>query len=683
VGIAPASAEGVAVPGEGNAKFLLFPCYARLFDLVCPRVIKLLLQTSGWLIAHTPEPVLAGIARITGPAIIGMMPRRRRLLYSNLHHAFPDRSREWHRHIAREVSQRLIETAFLSLASPYFSEKRIRAVITGIDNPVLTNPRATPFPVVIATLHMAYWECLTWTPLYFDKSYNEIGVIFRPLNNASADAWVKKTRERFGLNLLSRKTGLQEAFKLLKRNATVSLLIDQNAGDQGALTTLFGRVCSTTELAGLLTEKYGAKLTLFFPVRTGFWRMRFFGFNLEHDGSAAGATLALNRAFEKVLGEDDNICASWLWSHDRWRNQDVPDRRFRLEAKRNLLERDLAERGALAPQRRTRFFVRLPNWLGDVVMALPLLRALRHSRPDAQITVIGKGAFAPFLQATGLIDRVIALPPRGVGYFRFFQKLRAEFPDVYVVFTNSFRGDLEAYFTRCPQRFGVVRPGKNRPLLTHAYRAPEKTDEKTLHQLATWEAFFRRFGLVGEIDLNPLKLEATSVLSVSNEALASSAGRVFTLIAGSENTPEKRWPISHWRALIEKLSASFPHAQFVLLGTANDRAITSQISAGLGVNITDLAGKTDLLAFADQLRRCSLLISNDTGGMHLANALGVPLVALFGPTNPVRTKPVFNAPVSILQPPDCAPTGGGNLNELLPETVIETILSLLPQFARF
>ncbi|HEY9155645.1 MAG TPA: hypothetical protein VIM69_10975, partial [Opitutaceae bacterium] len=77
-------------------------------------MIKLLLQTSGWLIAHTPEPVLAGIARITGPAIIGMMPRRRRLLYSNLHHAFPDRSREWHRHIAREVSQRLIETAFLS-----------------------------------------------------------------------------------------------------------------------------------------------------------------------------------------------------------------------------------------------------------------------------------------------------------------------------------------------------------------------------------------------------------------------------------------------------------------------------------------------------------------------------------------------------------------------------------------
>jgi lipopolysaccharide heptosyltransferase II len=548
-------------------------------------------------------------------------------------------------------------------------------MIVGVENPLLTDARPAPFPVVIATLHMAYWECLTWTPLYFDSSYREIGVIFRPLNNASADAWVKATRERFGLKLLSRKTGLQEAFKLLKRNATVSLLIDQNAGDQGALTTLFGRVCSTTELAGLLTEKYGAKLTLFFPIRTGFWRMRFWGCDIRHDGSAAGATLALNREFEKLLGEDDNICASWLWSHDRWRNQDVPERRFRLEAKRNLLERDLAERGALAPQRRTRIWVRLPNWLGDVVMALPLLRALRRSRPDAQITVIGKGAFAPFLQATGLIDQVIALPPRGFGYFRFFQKLHAKFPDVYVLFTNSFRGDLEAWLTKCRQRFGVVRPGKHRPLLTHTYRATTAGDEKTRHQLATWEALFRRFGLVGELDLTPLQLD-------TSPSAAASSAPVFALIAGSENTPAKRWPVSHFRALIEKLSAVQPHAEFLLLGTANDRAITSQIGAGLSANISDLAGKTDLLAFADQLRRCSLLISNDTGGMHLANALGVPVVALFGPTNPVRTKPVFHGPVSILQPPGCPETGGGNLAELLPETVFETILQLLPQLAR-
>ena len=669
-------------------------------------MIKLLLQTSGWLIAHTPEPLLAWISRAAGPAIIGTLPRRRRLLYSNLHHAFPERSPGWHRQIAREVSRRLVETALLSLASPYFSEARIGTVIEGIDYPLVTTPRAASGPKVIATLHMAYWECLTWAPPLFDSSFKEIGVIFRPLNNASADAWVKKTRERFGLKLLSRKTGLQEAFKLLKRNATVGLLIDQNAGDQGALTTLFGRVCSTTELAGILAEKYGATVALFFSVRRGFWRMRFVGHSITHDGTAAGVTLALNRAFENALAEDDNVCASWLWSHDRWRNQDVPSRRFQLLAKRNLLERDLAERGALAPQRRTRFWIRLPNWLGDVVMALPLLRALRRSRPDAQITVIGKGAFAPFLEATGLVDRVIALPRRGFSYFRFFRKLRGEFPDVYVLFTNSFRGDLEAWLTCCPQRFGVVRPGTRRPLLTHAYDVPVSDGERTRHQLTTWEAFFRRFGLVGELDLAPLtfredlslpshrqasvsiKENSTSSQSVSLSSenhptnAASQRTLIFALIAGSENTPAKRWPVAHWRTLIERLAQTFPHASFVLLGTQNDRVITDQICSGLSTaNVSDLAGKTDLLAFADQLRRSALLISNDTGGMHLANALGLPVVALFGPTNPVRTKPVFHAPVEILQPPGCAPTGGGNLADLLPEIVIETILRLLPQLA--
>ena len=83
----------------------------------------------------------------------------------------------------------------------------------------------------------------------------------------------------------------------------------------------------------------------------------------------------------------------------------------------------------------------------------------------------------------------------------------------------------------------------------------------------------------------------------------------------------------------------------------------------------DAAGKTDLPTFARELGDCRLLVTNDTGGMHLANALGVPLIALFGPTNPIRTGPVFTSPVKILQPPGCAPTGGGNLQQILPDRV--------------
>src|SRR5690606_14479907 len=121
-----------------------------------------------------------------------------------------------------------------------------------------------------------------------------------------------------------------------------------------------------------------------------------------------------------------------------WRNQDIPSKRLRLEAKRDLLADDLRARGLAAPARRTRFWIRLPNWLGDVVMALPLLQALRASRPDAEITLVARPQFLPLLERLGVADRLHALPPRGAGYFLHFWRLRHEYPDVWLLFTNSF-----------------------------------------------------------------------------------------------------------------------------------------------------------------------------------------------------------------------------------------------------
>jgi heptosyltransferase-2 len=315
----------------------------------------------------------------------------------------------------------------------------------------------------------------------------EFGIIYRPLDNPAADALVKRSRERFGMRLLSRKTGFQEALKILRRQGFVGVLFDQNAGLQGALTTLFGRVCSTTELPGLMAEKFSGRVYGVYPRRLGFWRVELNVVPVPTDGTSAGTTIALNRWLEGLLTSDENVCASWLWSHDRWRNQDIPAKRFRLEAKRNLLDADSAARGLTELPRRTRLWVRLPNWLGDVVMVLPLLRALRASRPDAELTLIGKATFAPLVQSWGVADRYEPLPPHGVGYFRHFWRQRHAYPDVYVLFTNSLRGDLEAWLTRCPQRFGLVRRGKPRPLLSHAYRVPADFDEQQHHQLELWE----------------------------------------------------------------------------------------------------------------------------------------------------------------------------------------------------
>ncbi|HTZ22277.1 MAG TPA: hypothetical protein VMC06_15445, partial [Opitutaceae bacterium] len=454
-------------------------------------MLKLLLTFLGWKLAHTPEMLLRGISALVGDAVFFLLPRRRRIVLSNLSHAFPDRPRAWQHRVGRASCRRLVETGLFSLAAPFLSEARMRKILCLSPDLVAAiaehqdNPRATLF----CAPHIAYWEAQTAMALLLPKPFPEFGIIYRPLDNAAADAFVKRSRERFGMRLLSRKAGFQEALHILRRQGLVGVLFDQNAGLQGALTTLLGRVCSTTELPGLMAEKYSGLVYGVYPRRLDFWRIEIDAVPVPTDGTSSGATIALNRWLEGLLAGDENICASWLWSHDRWRNQDIPARRLRLEAKRNLLATESAARGRPALPRRTRLRVRLPNWLGDVVMTLPLLRALRISRPDAEITLIGKATFAPLVQSWGVADRYEPLPPHGVGYFQHFWRQRHAYPDVYLLFTNSLRGDLEAWLTRCPQRFGLVRSGKPRPLLSHAYRVPADFNEQQHHQLELWENF--------------------------------------------------------------------------------------------------------------------------------------------------------------------------------------------------
>ena len=295
-------------------------------------------------------------------------------------------------------------------------------------------------------------------------------------------------------------------------------------------------------------------------------------------------------------------------------------------------------------------------------------RALRASRPDAELTLIAKPQFLPLLESWGVADQLHALPPQGLGYFVHFWRLRRAYPDTWLLFTNSFRGDLEAWLAGCRQRFGLVRPGKRRPLLSHAYVVPAGFDERTHHQLELWENFLRHFGLTVAPDRSPV-LSPPLASPKPGEGGSPPASFPIGLICGSENNPAKRWPVSHWRALIELL----PAERFVLFGTANDAPITSAIAGGFGDRVENLAGRTTLPEYSARLRACRLLVTNDTGGMHLANALGVPLIALFGPTNPVRTGPVFSAPVTILQPPGCAPTGGGSLADLSAQRVVADV----------
>ena len=296
-------------------------------------------------------------------------------------------------------------------------------------------------------------------------------------------------------------------------------------------------------------------------------------------------------------------------------------------------------------------------------MALPILRAIRQARPDFEITLIGKAAFQPLFDRLEVADRFIPLPKQGRGYFKKFYQLRRDYPDTYLMFTNSTRSDLEAFLTRCPQRLGMIRPGKKRQLLTKPYFLPADLDETTKHQTEVWELMMRRYGLRESLDCSPLPRD-------------TSLGRPqVAMICGTENAPEKRWPISHWRVLIEQLLAAQPEVEVLLFGTPADRAITDQVADGFPEGaIQNLAGKTNLAEFCDGLKRCNAVVCNDTGGMHLANMMGTPVVVVFGPTNPVRTGPIFDAAKHILQPEGCPATGGFAIEGVSAERVLAAVL---------
>ncbi|MGF1450153.1 MAG: glycosyltransferase family 9 protein [Opitutales bacterium] len=632
-------------------------------------MLKAIVISLGWILAHLPEALVRFACAFLGWLIYTLPRKRRRTLLSNLHHAFPEMEETRRRRIARLSCRRMAEMLLYVVSSPFLSKKETlrrfsRSEYLGRE---IDRVRANEEPIVLCIPHFSMMDAVSLLPILHDKDVPETGVLFRTIDHAGLDEWVRHSRQRWGVVMLARRGGLKQAVDRLKKRGPVALLFDQNAGNQGALSLCFGRVAAISELPGSLTVNHHARVGLLWPRRLGFWRAQIEFEELTGWHDADAINVGINRWLEAKLRESDEQAADWLWLHNRWRTQDEPGRRLRLEHRNNKLARALEIDGLDALPRQTRFWIRLPNWLGDVVMALPLLRALRQSRPDAALTLLCQPAFKPLLDELGVAEDVRPLPPKDArGRWTTLRQWRFDYPDTQILFTNSARGDLEAKRIGAPQRFGIRRPGKPRPLLTHCWDLPEKLDEATIHQTHLWQQFLEHFGLNAPPDTTPL--------SGLQRPSDSSARQTLALICGTENNPEKRWPKERWRAVIEAILETNLAERIVLFGTATDRQITSWVADGFPKErVLNRAGETSLLEFAKELGACAAVACNDTGGMHLANALGVPVVAVFGPTNPVRTGPIFEAPRLILQPPGCPATGGAPIGGVTAERVVEAL----------
>lgn len=279
--------------------------------------------------------------------------------------------------------------------------------------------------------------------------------------------------------------------------------------------------------------------------------------------------------------------------------------------------------------------VRAPNWLGDTVMALPALRSLRGAMPGARLTVTGR--WAALLAGQGVGDVLLTYPLRSGERRRFNRALGEEGADLAVLFANSFESALAARRWRARRRIGFDADGR-RPLLTDAVPLPRPR----LHQVDEYAALLDRLGITVPSTPPVWHLGADPAADAEIDALIEQAGvgrpaRVVGLHLGAAFGPSKLWAPESFARLAGRLAAA--QLSPLLLGSEADRDTAAAVTAACCPPPASLVGKDRPALLPRLLSRLSCLVSGDTGVAHLAAAVGVPTVTLFGSTDPRLTAP--------------------------------------------
>ena len=279
-----------------------------------------------------------------------------------------------------------------------------------------------------------------------------------------------------------------------------------------------------------------------------------------------------------------------------------------------------------------------PNWIGDAVMSLPVLRALRRSHPRDGLAVLARSGPGSVYRAEGSADEVL-------GRGRFLPDARAAraggFDEVWLL-PNSFRAALLALFSGAPRRLGYATDRRGF-LLTDALPPPAET----AHQLRDYDALLRHAGVPPDVDPPALPIPLAAAERARAALSAASVPEGFVaLCPGSATAPEKRWPAARYAALARVLTERGIRCA-VAVGPA-ERELARTVSAACPVPLPVVGPDLDAVELAAVLARALAVASNDSGPAHLSAAVGTPTVVFFGPTNPRRTAPV-GARVKVLE----------------------------------
>jgi heptosyltransferase II len=329
------------------------------------------------------------------------------------------------------------------------------------------------------------------------------------------------------------------------------------------------------------------------------------------------------------------------------------------------------------------------NWLGDLVMSLPALRAIRRNFPDAHLSVLIKRELASFFDGAGWIDEVIPYTVRrGVGGMldraRIIADIRSRQFELAVLFPRSFEAAFWMTMAGVRERAGFIADARG-PMLTIGANVPP--DATRDHQSNYWLAMIREtLGIDGDATdfaIAPHEPNRDRMLAWLLAHRRKPDARLVAIAPAAAYGPAKEWPAENFAALLDSIGERWT-AECVLVGAPAERAKCEEVARAAANGAIVAAGETNIGELIALLSLSDAFIGNDSGAMHLAGALGIKTVALFGSTNPYRTGPLGTKTRVVYHRLQCSPClartcryGHYNcLKQIAPSEPVDALLAL-------
>jgi len=310
-----------------------------------------------------------------------------------------------------------------------------------------------------------------------------------------------------------------------------------------------------------------------------------------------------------------------------------------------------------------KILIRATNWVGDAIMALPALRHVRANFPDARIAILARPYVADIYRHQQVADELIPYDAKGVhagfsGRERLAKELRAQKFDIALLLQNAFDAAWLAWRAHIPRRIGYARDGRSL-LLTHAIAVP-KAGEIPTHEKFYYLELLRRANWLRNLTSETfiqlaIARDHSDVAEKKLRAAGSAPDKLRVAVgAGASYGSAKCWPPDRFAATLNSLQN---HSQLdvILFGTPSESAVNNAIAQKLHHPPINLTGQTSIAELPALLSRCQVFLGNDSGAMHVAAAVGLSVVAVFGSTDPLGTAPVTPRCTIVQQKPYCSP----------------------------